>query len=76
MTLAERLGEALTRRGWTISTVESCTAGGLAYRITEVPGASAYFLGSVIAYDNRVKIAWVGVPKRVFVEHGDRKSVV
>ncbi len=70
MTLAERLGEALSQRRWTISTVESCTAGGLAYRITEVPGASAYFLGGVIAYDNRVKVEWVGVPQRVFDERG------
>ena len=70
MTLAERLGEALTDRRWTISTVESCTAGGLAYRITDVPGASAYFLGSIIAYDNRVKLEWVGVPERIFEQHG------
>ena len=70
MTLAERLGEALRSRRWTISTVESCTAGGLAYRITEVPGASAYFLGSVVAYDNRAKVEWVGVPERIFVRHG------
>jgi len=70
MTLAERLGEALSQRRWTISTVESCTAGGLAYRITEVPGASAYFLGGVVAYDNRVKVEWVGVPERLFDDHG------
>ena len=70
MTLAERLGEVLTDRHWTISTVESCTAGGLAYRITEVPGASAYFLGGIVAYDNRVKAEWVGVPERIFDQHG------
>jgi PncC family amidohydrolase len=70
MTLAKRLGEALTQRRWTLVTVESCTAGGLAYRITEVPGASAYFLGGVVAYDNRVKLEWVGVPKLVFEHHG------
>jgi len=70
MTLAERLGEALSQRRWTISTVESCTAGGLAYRITEVPGASTYFLGGVVAYDNRVKVDWVGLPERIFAEHG------
>jgi len=70
MTLTERLGEALADRRWTISTIESCTAGGLAYRITEVPGASVYFLGSVIAYDNRVKVEWVGVPERIFDRHG------
>jgi len=70
MTLAERLGEALSQRRWTISTVESCTAGGLAYRITEVPGSSTYFLGGVVAYDNRVKVDWVGLPERIFAEHG------
>jgi len=70
MTLAERLGEALARRRWTISTVESCTAGGLAYRITEVPGASAYYLGSVIAYHNRVKAEWVGVSPEIFDRYG------
>jgi len=68
--LAERLGEALSQRRWTISTVESCTAGGLAYRITEIPGASAYYLGGVVAYDNRVKADWIGVPERIFAEHG------
>jgi PncC family amidohydrolase len=70
MTLAERLAETLTQRGWKIATVESCTAGGLAYRITEIPGASAYFLGGVIAYDNQVKTRWVGVPEPIFKQHG------
>jgi len=70
MTLEERLGEALRKRRWTLSTVESCTAGGLAYRITAVSGASTYFLGGLVAYDNRVKTAWAGVPEGVFVRHG------
>ena len=70
MTPAERLGKALLERQWTISTVESCTAGGLAYRITDVPGASAYFLGGLVAYDNRVKADWIGVPEQLFKEFG------
>jgi len=70
MTREEQLGRILTERRWTISTVESCTGGGLACRITDVPGASAYYLGSVVAYANRVKTEWVGVPERVFVVHG------
>jgi len=65
-----RLGEALTHRHWTIATVESCTAGGLSYRITEVPGASAYFVGGIVAYDNRVKIEWIGVSGDLFMRHG------
>jgi len=70
MSLARRLGEALTHRHWTIATVESCTAGGLSYRITEVPGASAYFVGGIVAYDNRVKIEWIGVSGDLFMRHG------
>jgi PncC family amidohydrolase len=70
MTLAERLGVALTERHWTIATVESCTGGGLAYRITTVPGASAYYLGSIVAYANRVKADLVGVAPAIFDAHG------
>jgi PncC family amidohydrolase len=76
MPLAERVGEALAQRGWTISVVESCTAGGLAYRITKVPGASEYFLGGLVAYDNRVKLEWVGVPEWMFERHGAVSSEV
>jgi len=70
MTREVRLGRILTRRGRTISTVESCTGGGLACRITRVPGASAYYIGSVVAYANRVKSEWVGVPEEIFERHG------
>ena len=70
MTREERLGEVLTQRRRTIATVESCTGGGLACRITDVPGASAYYLGSVVAYDNRIKAEWVGVPESLFERHG------
>ncbi len=70
MNLTEQLGEALRHRGWTISTVESCTAGGLAHRITDAPGASAYFVGSLVAYANRVKSEWGGVPETLFRDHG------
>ena len=70
MTREKELGGILTERRWTISTVESCTGGGLACRITDIPGASAYYLGSVVAYANRVKTEWVGVPEHTFVLHG------
>ena len=70
MTLAKRLGTALTKRRWTIATVESCTGGGLAYRITAVPGTSAYYLGSIVAYANRVKADIVGVAPEIFDAHG------
>jgi len=45
----------LTEKNLTISTAESCTGGYIAHRITTVPGSSAYYMGSVVAYDNSIK---------------------
>lgn len=49
------LGEKLTNGGFTLCTAESCTGGYIAHKITSVPGSSAYFKGSVIAYSNQIK---------------------
>ncbi|MGB2983936.1 MAG: CinA family protein [Candidatus Bipolaricaulia bacterium] len=61
--IARQLGARLRETGRTISVAESCTAGGLAHEITRVPGASAYFLGGVIAYDDAVKISLLDIPR-------------
>jgi PncC family amidohydrolase len=45
----------------TVATAESCTGGGLGWRLTARPGSSAYFVGGVIAYDNAVKVRMLGV---------------
>jgi nicotinamide-nucleotide amidase len=54
----------------TLAVAESCTGGLLGERITAVPGASAVFLGGVIAYANAVKIAALDVPAPLLAEHG------
>ena len=56
--------------GDTIALGESCTGGELAARLTETPGASAYFAGGVVAYSNRAKIDLLGVGERLIEEHG------
>jgi len=51
-----KVGEYLKKLGKTISTAESCTGGYLAHLITSIPGSSDYFRGSIIAYDDDIKI--------------------
>ncbi|MGI8587220.1 MAG: CinA family protein [Chloroflexia bacterium] len=53
-----------------MAVAESCTGGLLGHLLTEAPGSSAWFLGGVIAYDDSVKIALLGVPLEVLREHG------
>jgi nicotinamide-nucleotide amidase len=55
---------------WTIATAESCTGGLLAARLTDLPGASAYVRGGIVAYANDVKIAQAGVPPELIERHG------
>ncbi|MCL2562542.1 MAG: competence/damage-inducible protein A [Oscillospiraceae bacterium] len=54
----------------TIATAESCTAGLLSKRLTDLPGASAVFLGGVAAYANEVKTKMLGVPETLIADHG------
>jgi len=61
---------AKTGKLLTIGTVESATGGRIADRITNVPGSSDYFKGSVIAYSNEVKIALLGVKKATIDNYG------
>lgn len=53
-----------------LATAESCTGGLLSAALTEAPGASRYFQGGIVAYDNAVKIARLNVPPAVLAEHG------
>lgn len=62
--------DALRRRGWTVAVAESCTGGGLGAALTRTPGSSDVFLGGIIAYANKVKVAELGVPEAMLEEHG------
>lgn len=64
------VGKLLKESGQTISTAESCTGGRIAEMITSVPGSSAYYKGSVIAYDNTVKTDILGVPPELILQYG------
>lgn len=64
------IGKELKKQGLTVSAAESCTGGYISHMFTKVAGSSAYFMGSVVSYDNSVKINVLGVNAETIVQHG------
>ncbi|MEG1864509.1 MAG: competence/damage-inducible protein A [Alistipes sp.] len=69
-TVQELVHKTLTERQLTLATAESCTGGTIATRFTAMPGASAYFLGGVVAYSNAVKSDLLGVNSADIARYG------
>ena len=67
---AARVLETLAMRGETLATAESLTGGLLAARLTDVPGASRSFVGGVVAYATRLKVATLGVAPELVERYG------
>ena len=63
------LGRILKEKKLTIATAESCTGGKIAQLFTSVPGASAYFKGSVVSYATEVKVNVLGISDAFIAEH-------
>jgi nicotinamide-nucleotide amidase len=55
--------DELVAQGLTLATAESLTGGMIGTRLTDIPGASRAFLGSIVAYDGDVKRGLLGVPE-------------
>lgn len=68
--IEEELHDLFIQRSETVACAESCTAGGIAERISSVPGCSQYFLGGVIAYANEIKMKELGVKAETLAEKG------
>lgn len=64
------VGEALVARGWRTVVAESCTGGMLGWRLTAVPGSSAWFEGGLLVYSNALKTTLAGVPAALIEAHG------
>ena len=62
--------ELLLAQKMTIAVAESCTGGLLAKRLTDMPGASAVFIGGAVAYANAAKTILLGVPAALIAEFG------
>lgn len=69
-TLAGAVLQKCREREVQISTAESCTGGFLAQLITGVPGASAHYKGSIIAYDAGCKVSLLGIPQQTIDTYG------
>jgi PncC family amidohydrolase len=70
MSLEQELAKTARSKNVTISLAESCTGGLASDLITNVPGSSAYFLGSVVCYSDRSKVELLGVKQATISVQG------
>ena len=68
--LPDIVGQMLCAKGYTISCAESCTGGLLTSTLTDVPGSSAYVMGSVVSYANEVKCRILRASEESIELHG------
>ncbi|MDR2686650.1 MAG: competence/damage-inducible protein A [Oscillospiraceae bacterium] len=68
--LAGAVLDLLSAGGKTLALAESCTGGGIAARLTDVPGASKAFLCSFVTYSNEAKVAMLGVSPETLSRYG------
>jgi nicotinamide-nucleotide amidase len=69
-TLEAAIVRMLAEQGKTLSTAESCTGGLIATKLTDVPGASKVYLGSMVTYQDLIKTALLGVKQSVLESEG------
>jgi nicotinamide-nucleotide amidase len=68
--LEQEVGNLLRQKGLTLGVVESATGGLISHLITNVPGSSDYYKGSITAYSNGAKIKIVGVKEDTINKYG------
>jgi nicotinamide-nucleotide amidase len=69
-TLPQVIGSLLMHRDLRLGLAESCTGGYIAHQITQVPGASKWYEGSLVTYSNALKHALLGVPQSILENEG------
>lgn len=67
---ATRMGELLEKKGWLMTTAESCTGGGVAQAITDIPGSSQWYEGGFVTYSNVAKTEMLDVPPALLAQFG------
>jgi nicotinamide-nucleotide amidase len=74
--LAQEIGELLKAHKLTLGAVESATGGLISSLITDVPGSSDYYPGSITSYSNEIKMKLVGVKNETLEKYGAVSSQV
>ncbi|MDD2522746.1 MAG: nicotinamide-nucleotide amidohydrolase family protein [Anaerolineaceae bacterium] len=74
--LETRIGKRLFEQKLTLGLAESCTGGLIGHRITNVPGSSDYFMGSIVSYAYQAKVSLLGVSWETLKKHGAVSSQV
>jgi PncC family amidohydrolase len=69
-TLAVQAGELLVAQDASVCTAESCTGGLIASLLTDVSGSSRYVRGGIVAYENAIKEALLGVKTQTLIDYG------
>ncbi len=67
--LEATIGKLLIKNKKTLATAESCTGGAIAKMITAIPGASTYFIGSIVSYNKRIKVELLNVASTTIKKH-------
>ncbi|MDD3579916.1 MAG: competence/damage-inducible protein A [Desulfobacca sp.] len=70
VTLEELVGQSLRAQHLTLAVAESCSGGLISHRLTNVPGASDYFMGGVVTYSNQAKMELLQVSPATLDQHG------
>ncbi|MFN4084018.1 MAG: competence/damage-inducible protein A [Bacteroidia bacterium] len=69
-TIQQTIGVLLKGKQATLSTAESCTGGYISHLITTIPGSSEYYTGSIVCYDNKIKINELNVGIETLKNYG------
>ncbi|MFC1496017.1 CinA family protein [Candidatus Margulisiibacteriota bacterium] len=66
----DQIADLLKQKHQTVSVAESLTGGMIAQRLTNIAGSSSYFMGAVVSYHNRIKVAELKVPGNLIASKG------
>jgi len=70
VTLEELVGQSLRAHNFSLAVAESCSGGLISHRLTNIPGASDYFMGGVVTYSNQAKMELLQVLPETLDQHG------